>query len=155
MDYQQIYLGYNGTLSIASNVTEMLFMFTANQNFTVVGYSTETEIYSNETELTTMETLSLELSQPVEFSQVLDQSLIDTYRQYIDVAIYELLVLVETVNSTFVGAQTTALNFDLEKDPERMPWIQCDIDSVRQTIKNFHSKSKICDYEWKSKKRIL
>ena len=67
--------------------------------------------------------------------------MIDTYRQYIDVAIYELLVLVETVNSTFVGAQTTALNFDLEKDPERMPWIQCDIDSVRQSTKIINFKA--------------
>ena len=149
VDYELIYLGYNGTLSIAYNVTEMLFMLTANQNFSLVGYSTESEVYSNETnyfnetEFTTMEILSLEFSQPVDFSQVLDQSLIDTYRQYIDVAIYELLVLVETgnstVNSTFIGAQTTALEFDLEKDPERMPWIECDIDSVSQALKILQS----------------
>ena len=136
-----MYLGYNGTLSIAYNVSEMLFMLTANQNFTFLGYSTETEVYSNdtnyfnETDLTTLETLSLEFSQQVDVDQILNQSLIDTYRQYIDVAIYEMLVLVETgnstVNSTFIGGQTTGLQFDLEKDPERIPWIQCDIDSVR------------------------
>ena len=92
--------------------------------------------FFNETEINTIETLTIELEQTVSLNEALSDSIIDQYRNLINEAIYlnaELAInetMDQEINVTYVDNEQIDIQFNLLKDPDEIPYIKCDIDSV-------------------------
>ena len=141
-EYELLYYGFNGTVSIANETEHDLSDIFMQYNITLVSFDNQSDVHSqeinffNETEITTIETLTIEVEQTISLNEALSDSIIDQYRNLINEAIYfnaELAInetMDQEINVTYVDNQQIDIQFTLLKDPDEIPYIKCDIDSV-------------------------
>ena len=142
LEYDLVYYGFNGTISVANETKHDLNDILANYNITLVSFDNQSDVHSqeinlfNETEITTIETLTIELEQTVSLNEALSDSIIDQYRSLVNEVIYTNAELAtnetmgQEINVTYFDKEKIDFQFSLRKDPNEIPFIQCDIDSV-------------------------